>query len=129
MLYFHIIYIWLIISIAGLCFSSKIWLAFLLHFSSGLAAAYKLKTHGLNVTLYEAEGRAGGKLRTVSHGGLIWDEGANTMVSLLENKFGKKCISGTHVGKPWVVANSFERIATMPILSFNSLAFPRLIAK
>lgn len=49
-------------------------------FSSGLAAAYKLKLHGLNVTVFEAEGRAGGKLRSISQDGLIWDEGANTMV-------------------------------------------------
>ena len=48
---------------------------------SGLAAAYKLKSHGLNVTVFEAEGRAGGKLRSVSDHGLIWDEGANTMVN------------------------------------------------
>ncbi|XP_016649535.1 PREDICTED: protoporphyrinogen oxidase, mitochondrial isoform X1 [Prunus mume] len=46
---------------------------------SGLAAAYKLKSHGFDVTVFEAEGRAGGKLRSVSHDGLIWDEGANTM--------------------------------------------------
>ncbi|XVF57840.1 hypothetical protein PTKIN_Ptkin07bG0014900 [Pterospermum kingtungense] len=46
---------------------------------SGLAAAYKLKSNGLNVTVLEAEGRAGGKLRSVSREGLIWDEGANTM--------------------------------------------------
>ncbi|KAF8378120.1 hypothetical protein HHK36_029457 [Tetracentron sinense] len=46
---------------------------------SGLAAAHKLKSHGLNVTLFEAEERAGGKLRSVSQDGLIWDEGANTM--------------------------------------------------
>ncbi|KAJ4841649.1 Pyridoxine/pyridoxamine 5'-phosphate oxidase 2 [Turnera subulata] len=46
---------------------------------SGLAAAYKLKSHGLTVTVFEAEARAGGRLRSVSHGGLIWDEGANTM--------------------------------------------------
>jgi oxygen-dependent protoporphyrinogen oxidase len=51
--------------------------------SSGLAAAYKLKSHGLDVTVFEAEGRAGGRLRTVSRDGLVWDEGANTMVSLL----------------------------------------------
>lgn len=51
--------------------------------SSGLAAAYKLKSHGLDVTVFEAEGRAGGRLRTVSRNGLVWDEGANTMVSLL----------------------------------------------
>ncbi|KAK3033461.1 hypothetical protein RJ639_033065 [Escallonia herrerae] len=61
---------------------------------SGLAAAYKLKLHGLNVTIFEAEGRAGGKLRTVSQNGLIWDEGANTMteteveVSSLLDKLG-----------------------------------------
>ncbi|CAL0323030.1 unnamed protein product [Lupinus luteus] len=46
---------------------------------SGLAAAYKLKSHGLDVTVFEAEGRAGGRLRTVSQDGLVWDEGANTM--------------------------------------------------
>ncbi|XWS44034.1 hypothetical protein CRYUN_Cryun15aG0010400 [Craigia yunnanensis] len=46
---------------------------------SGLAAAYKLKSNGLNVTVFEAEGRAGGKLRSVSREGLVWDEGANTM--------------------------------------------------
>ncbi|XP_010453540.1 PREDICTED: protoporphyrinogen oxidase 2, chloroplastic/mitochondrial [Camelina sativa] len=46
---------------------------------SGLAAAYKLKSKGLNVTVFEADGRAGGKLRSVMHNGLIWDEGANTM--------------------------------------------------
>ena len=51
--------------------------------SSGLAAAYKLKSHGLDVTVFEAEGRAGGRLRTVSQDGLVWDEGANTMVNLL----------------------------------------------
>jgi hypothetical protein len=42
-----------------------------------------LKSHGLNVTVFEAEGRAGGKLRSVSHDGLIWDEGANTMVNFV----------------------------------------------
>ncbi|KAF1885693.1 hypothetical protein Lal_00039541 [Lupinus albus] len=46
---------------------------------SGLAAAYKLKSHGLDVTVFEAEGRAGGRLRSVSQDGLVWDEGANTM--------------------------------------------------
>ncbi|GLT33119.1 hypothetical protein SLA2020_077320 [Shorea laevis] len=46
---------------------------------SGLAAAYKLKSHGLNVTVFEAEGRVGGKLKSVVQDGLIWDEGANTM--------------------------------------------------
>ncbi|XP_030476902.2 protoporphyrinogen oxidase, mitochondrial isoform X1 [Syzygium oleosum] len=46
---------------------------------SGLAAAYKLKSNGVNVTVYEAEGKIGGKLRSVLQGGLIWDEGANTM--------------------------------------------------
>ncbi|CDP16674.1 unnamed protein product [Coffea canephora] len=46
---------------------------------SGLAAAYKLKLRGLNVTVFEADERAGGKLKSVSRDGLIWDEGANTM--------------------------------------------------
>ncbi|GKE34083.1 protoporphyrinogen oxidase, mitochondrial [Tanacetum coccineum] len=47
--------------------------------SGGLAAAYKLKVHGLDVTVFEADGRTGGKLRSISQDGLIWDEGANTM--------------------------------------------------
>ncbi|EPS63226.1 hypothetical protein M569_11559, partial [Genlisea aurea] len=46
---------------------------------SGLSAAYKLKLNGLNVTVFEADGRAGGKIRTSSQDSLIWDEGANTM--------------------------------------------------
>ncbi|CAN1273326.1 Protoporphyrinogen oxidase 2 [Linum perenne] len=46
---------------------------------SGLAAAYKLKSNGYDVTVFEAEGRAGGKLRSVSQDGFIWDVGANTM--------------------------------------------------
>ncbi|XP_008783797.2 protoporphyrinogen oxidase, mitochondrial isoform X3 [Phoenix dactylifera] len=46
---------------------------------SGLAAAYKLKSNGLSVTLFEAEERAGGKIKSNSEDGFIWDEGANTM--------------------------------------------------
>ncbi|KAI4389697.1 hypothetical protein MLD38_001896 [Melastoma candidum] len=46
---------------------------------SGLAAAYRLKSSGVDVTVFEADARVGGKLRSVSHDGLIWDEGANTM--------------------------------------------------
>lgn len=46
---------------------------------SGLAAAYKLHLNGLSVTVFEADERAGGKLKTVSENGLVWDEGANTM--------------------------------------------------
>lgn len=66
----------------------NIWVIFSelkLHYSlifSGLAAAYKLSLRGLNVTIFEAEERAGGKLRSVSQDGLIWDEGANTMVEI-----------------------------------------------
>ncbi|XP_038716031.1 protoporphyrinogen oxidase 2, chloroplastic/mitochondrial isoform X2 [Tripterygium wilfordii] len=56
---------------------------------SGLAAAYKLKAHGLNVTVFEAEGRAGGKLKSVSKDGLIWDEGANTMT---ESEMEVRCL-------------------------------------
>ncbi|XP_022774276.1 protoporphyrinogen oxidase, chloroplastic/mitochondrial isoform X2 [Durio zibethinus] len=54
---------------------------------SGLAAAYKLRSHGLNVSVFEAEGRAGGKLRSVSREGLIWDEGANTMFQVILEPF------------------------------------------
>ncbi|KAJ0053055.1 hypothetical protein Pint_02954 [Pistacia integerrima] len=32
--------------------------------------------------VFEAEGSVGGKLRSISQGGLIWDEGANTMVNI-----------------------------------------------
>ena len=53
--------------------------------SSGLAAAYKLKSNGLSVTLFEADSRAGGKLKTVKKDGFIWDEGANTMVMFINN--------------------------------------------
>jgi len=35
------------------------------------------------VTVFEADGRVGGKLRSVMQNGLIWDEGANTMVLML----------------------------------------------
>ncbi|KAG9158970.1 hypothetical protein Leryth_013340 [Lithospermum erythrorhizon] len=52
-------------------------LAFL--FCSGLAAAYKLKLNGIDVTVYEADSRAGGKIKSNSRDGFIWDEGANTM--------------------------------------------------
>ncbi|GER33283.1 protoporphyrinogen oxidase [Striga asiatica] len=41
--------------------------------------AYKLKLNGLDVSVFEADGRTGGKLRSILHDGLIWDEGANTM--------------------------------------------------
>ncbi|KAI3521410.1 hypothetical protein L1887_10875 [Cichorium endivia] len=58
-------------------FANKFMLSF-----NGLAAAYKLKVHGLNVTVFEADGRAGGKLRSISQDGLIWDEGANTMLTI-----------------------------------------------
>jgi hypothetical protein len=47
---------------------------------SGLAAAYRLRQSGVNVTVFEAADRAGGKIRTNSEGGFVWDEGANTMV-------------------------------------------------
>ncbi|KAJ1271647.1 hypothetical protein BS78_06G142700 [Paspalum vaginatum] len=46
---------------------------------SGLAAAYRLRRSGVNVTVFEAADRAGGKIRTNSEAGFLWDEGANTM--------------------------------------------------
>ncbi|CAL5026731.1 unnamed protein product [Urochloa decumbens] len=46
---------------------------------SGLAAAYRLRKSGVNVTVFEAADRAGGKIRTNSESGFLWDEGANTM--------------------------------------------------
>ncbi|TXG54826.1 hypothetical protein EZV62_020082 [Acer yangbiense] len=56
---------------------------------SGLAAAYKLKSHGLNVMVFEADGRAGGKLSSISKDGLVWDEGANTMT---ESEMEVRCL-------------------------------------
>ncbi|KAL4568055.1 hypothetical protein LXL04_023656 [Taraxacum kok-saghyz] len=41
---------------------------------NGVAAAYKLKVHGLNVTIFEAYGRDKWELRSISDHGLIWDE-------------------------------------------------------
>lgn len=49
----------------------------------GLLLPISFKVRGFNVTVYEADGRAGGKLQSISQGGLIWDEGANTMVRLV----------------------------------------------
>ncbi|KAJ4790526.1 Protoporphyrinogen oxidase [Rhynchospora pubera] len=46
---------------------------------SGLTAAYKLKSKGVKVILFESEGYAGGKIRSNSENGFLWDEGANTM--------------------------------------------------
>lgn len=46
---------------------------------SGLAAAYRLKSQGLAVTVFEADGTAGGKIKSVAQNGLIWEKGANTM--------------------------------------------------
>ncbi|KAG8082476.1 hypothetical protein GUJ93_ZPchr0014g47227 [Zizania palustris] len=46
---------------------------------SGLAAAYRLRKRGVQVTVFEAADRAGGKIRTNSESGFLWDEGANTM--------------------------------------------------
>ncbi|XP_078432929.1 flavin containing amine oxidoreductase family [Wolffia australiana] len=46
---------------------------------SGLAAAYRLKSNGVQVVVFEADSRAGGKLRSGCQEGFIWDEGANTM--------------------------------------------------
>lgn len=72
----------LVLSVISFCLICVKYLHFFLSCSSGLAAAYKLKSHGLNVMVFEAEERAGGKLRSVSKDGLIWDEGANTMVGI-----------------------------------------------
>jgi oxygen-dependent protoporphyrinogen oxidase len=45
---------------------------------SGMALAYRLKTgHGVDVTVLEADRRAGGKARTVSEGGFTCEEATN----------------------------------------------------
>ncbi|EFJ20080.1 hypothetical protein SELMODRAFT_271323 [Selaginella moellendorffii] len=47
--------------------------------ASGLAAAYRLRAAGVSVTVYEAENSIGGKLKSVSENGFIWEKGPNTM--------------------------------------------------
>ncbi|PIA51255.1 hypothetical protein AQUCO_01100238v1 [Aquilegia coerulea] len=96
---------------------------------SGLAAAYKLKSYGLNVTLFETEERAGGKLRSVSQDGLIWDEGANTMMesemevtTLLDNlRLREKQQFPISQNKRYIVRNGKpEMIPTNPIALIKS---------
>nr|CAD1837109.1 unnamed protein product [Ananas comosus var. bracteatus] len=56
---------------------------------SGLAAAYKLKSNGVRVTVFEAEERAGGKIRTNSENGFIWDEGQIQWLTESEMEVGR----------------------------------------
>eukprot|EP00252_Welwitschia_mirabilis_P017630 TRINITY_DN3900_c0_g1_i1.p1 TRINITY_DN3900_c0_g1~~TRINITY_DN3900_c0_g1_i1.p1 ORF type:complete len:505 (+),score=98.54 TRINITY_DN3900_c0_g1_i1:52-1566(+) len=46
---------------------------------SGLAAAYRLKSQGFAVTVFETEGCIGGKIQSISQDGFTWEKGANTM--------------------------------------------------
>lgn len=46
---------------------------------SGLAAAYRLRTAGYDVRVFEATGRAGGVIRTHQHDGFIIEEGPNSI--------------------------------------------------
>lgn len=48
---------------------------------SGLAAAYRLRSEGVAVTVFEAQSAVGGKIQSYSKDGLIWEKGPNTMVS------------------------------------------------
>lgn len=48
---------------------------------SGLAAAWRLREHGADVTLFEASGRTGGVIRSVRRDGFLVDEGPNTLVA------------------------------------------------
>ncbi|KAG0606106.1 hypothetical protein M758_9G114400 [Ceratodon purpureus] len=47
---------------------------------SGLAAAYRLRSGGVAVTVFEAQDAVGGKIQSYSKDGLIWEKGPNTMV-------------------------------------------------
>jgi oxygen-dependent protoporphyrinogen oxidase len=47
---------------------------------SGLAAAYRLRSEGVAVTVFEAQSAVGGKIQSYSKDGLIWEKGPNTMV-------------------------------------------------
>lgn len=46
---------------------------------SGLAAAYRLKAEGVAVTVFEAESNSGGKIKSFSEDGFVWEKGPNTM--------------------------------------------------
>lgn len=65
----------------------SLWISSMFKLWSGLAAAYKLKSNGIRVTLFEAEERPGGKIKSTYEDGFIWDEGANTMVTSLTHVF------------------------------------------
>jgi len=47
---------------------------------SGLAAAHRLRSEGVAVTVFEAQDAVGGKIQSYSKDGLIWEKGPNTMV-------------------------------------------------
>lgn len=47
---------------------------------SGLAAAHRLRSAGVAVTVFEAQNAVGGKIQSFSNDGLIWEQGPNTMV-------------------------------------------------
>lgn len=47
---------------------------------SGLAAAHRLRSAGVAVTVFEAQNAVGGKIKSFSNDGLIWEQGPNTMV-------------------------------------------------
>lgn len=49
---------------------------------SGLAAAYRLMSEGVTVTVFEAQDAVGGKIQSYSKDGLIWEKGPNTMVHI-----------------------------------------------
>ena len=48
---------------------------------SGLAAAWRLRARGVDVTLFEAAERTGGVIRSVRQDGFLVDEGPNTLVA------------------------------------------------
>ncbi len=49
-------------------------------FCSGLSAAYRLRSEGVAVTVFETQDSVGGKIQSYSRDGLIWEKGPNTMV-------------------------------------------------
>jgi len=48
--------------------------------ASGLSAAYRLRSEGVAVTVFETQDSVGGKIQSYSGDGLIWEKGPNTMV-------------------------------------------------
>lgn len=77
---------------------------------AGLAAAFRLRQQGLDVTLFEAADRAGGVIRSVRKEGFLVDVGPNTLVpraETLEQAIGQLNLEGDRVRASPAVSKRF----------------------